>query len=906
MEAPRMNIPTLTFDDPRWLLALPLALLIPLLGRLAWRRSGRQGRPTPARRTASWLRAAAVALVVLAIASPQLSAAGGGVDVAFLVDASDSVGTTTQARDFIDTAMDAAPDGSRASLAWFGRQARLDEALHEDLSINGPAPDIDGSATNLEQALRLGEGAVGGERRRRVVLLTDGRQTAGDVMSVTGDLARAGVGLDVVRLSSAVPADLLIEEVDAPSTVREGEAYDVAVTVRNTGEDPASGELVVTADGTEVDRRRIEVEPGTRTVTIGDVADTSGAIRYEARLSSAGSKVVENDTGRAAVQVDGPPKVLLMERDAGAGDELARALDAGGIGSQTLNMSDASVPPLDELLEYDSVVLVDVPAADLGVEGMLTLQRYVRDAGHGLVAVGGENSFGLGGYDSTPLEETLPVFAQITDPQRRPPLAEALVVDTSGSMTSCHCADEGAMGGGAFEEGGIDKTDISKEAIARAVDALDAQDTVGVLAFNLSNEWVIPLQKLPSEAVIDDGLARLHPDGETDIAQAVREAIASLQQTEERLRHIVLFTDGFTDRGGLIDVAQEARDAGMTLSVVATGEGPRELQKELARMADVGGGRFYPGRDLESIPNLIALEVRLAARPIITEGNFLPTITGIAPPTENLDETPPLLGYLGTTPKPAAQTLLRIGEENDPLLATWQSGLGRATAWTSDAVARWSANWLSWDGYAQFWASVVKDTFPAEDERGVLSAQATAGGVDVMVETADQLPEGTTGTVTVTGPDGEQAEVPLQRTGLTRYEASFAGEGGGASGEGVYAVTGQLSLGEDTLFAGSVTATRAYPAEYALEPVPPGLLERITAADTARLDPQAEEIFAAAGLPTGETSRALWPWLATLAVMLTIADVGLRRLRLERADWDRARRWVRQRLPSRWTRRRST
>jgi hypothetical protein len=45
----------------------------------------------------------------------------------------------------------------------------------------------------------------------------------------------------------------------------------------------------------------------------------------------------------------------------------------------------------------------------------------------------------------------------------------------------------------------------------------------------------------------------------------------------------------------------------------------------------------------------------------------------------------------------------------------------------------------------------------------------------------------------------------------------------------------------------------------------------------------------------------LWPWLASTALALAVADVGLRRLRLERADLARLRGWARQR-GERWRR----
>src|SRR5690606_18738553 len=178
------------------------------------------------------------------------------------------------------------------------------------------------------------------------------------------------------------------------------------------------------------------------------------------------------------------------------------------------------------------------------------------------------------------------------------------------------------------------------------------------------------------------------------------------------LKHIILFTDGFTseldlgpDFGGqfgsqsLIDEVRKLADEGITVSVVGTGEGAIPALEEIAI---AGRGRFYPGRDLNEIPEIFVKEARLASRTFINEGTFFPTVTSTAPAVRNLDSAPPLLGFVATTPKPTSDVQLQIGEFSDPLLASWRVGLGKVTAWTSDAGGKWAADWAGWDGFAGF------------------------------------------------------------------------------------------------------------------------------------------------------------------------------------------------------------
>src|SRR3712207_9200856 len=79
------------------------------------------------------------------------------------------------------------------------------------------------------------------------------------------------------------------------------------------------------------------------------------------------------------------------------------------------------------------------------------------DLGRGLVTIGGNRSYALGGYRNSPLEELLPVVSEILDPKRRQSVAQVLAIDTSGSMAACHCNEgaNGMPGGGNSVQGEI-------------------------------------------------------------------------------------------------------------------------------------------------------------------------------------------------------------------------------------------------------------------------------------------------------------------------------------------------------------------------------------------------------------------------------------------------------------------
>ncbi|WP_157965519.1 VWA domain-containing protein [Euzebya rosea] len=875
----------------RWFAAAAAALVgleVLLQAWAAWQVRGVDGRtvrrPDRRQRVATGMRVAALLLLVATLLDPAIPLRGRDVDVVFVVDASASMGSGGQqaALEWVRAASVDAAEDDRIGVVLFGRDAQVAHRLLNASPSVLPPVVVREDGSDMERAVRLAGGLLGRENRRRVVLLTDGRATQGNLDQAAALLAETGIGLDVVRVGEAGVADVLVEAVEAPASVRQGEAYPIDVVLRNdTGRD-AEGVLVVRIGDQQVASQQVQLPPGTSTITVDHVAGDDPLDRITAELRSGESTVARNDTGQAAVRVAGPPRVLMIADDPADADPLAAALEAGGVTVEQRPISQG-LPTADRLLANDAIVLVDVAAPSLGTAGMTALDAAVRDGGVGLVAVGGEQSFGLGDYTDTSLEDLLPVSSRITDPLRRPRVAEALVVDSSESMGACHCADE-AMGGPIQEDpGAVQKTEIARQAVRRAVQALESTDTVGVLAFDTQSHWVLPLQQVPESAVVEDGLAQLQPSGNTDIPQAIRVAIEGLRGADAELRHIVLFSDGFMgDLTGLGPVADEALDAGITLSVVGTGEGSFD---ELEDMARRGGGRYYPGRDLSEIPEILAAEVMQVARPLVSEGSFVPTVTGLDDATEGLDSAPPLLGFVATTAKPTARRLLTVGEFADPLLATWQVGAGTATAWTSDAAARWSAGWVGWGGYQSFWADVVKDTFP--DATGdTIDASATAGpgGLDVTAQVPANV-AGTTVTATVVDPDGVRHEVELHRDDLGGFSGTLPAEA-----EGVHLVSILATDGAgEPIGRATVPAVRAYPAEFGAAPADDAALTRAAEQTGGLVDPAQAAAFRSDDLDPGRRGVRIRSWLLVAAMLLAVAEVGVRRLRLERGDLRRLR-----------------
>ena len=840
----------MTFANPWW-----LAALVPALA-LVWFIARRGGRTVPRRqhRWAVTTRLVAVALLVLAAAQPILTRSVDQRSILFLLDRSASISSAAAAdqESFLDSVLEQARGDERTAIAVFGRNTQLDSAFTLDRQPGPIRTNPDDSATDLASALDAIAAVMPSEGSRRVVLLTDLVPTTGDARSAARRLAELGIALDVFALDTARSADALVESVLLPAVVREGDSVEATVVIRTNQAGPAT--LLVQSGGDE-QLVNVELVSGRNEVTVELEGSGSGFLSVAATIEAGFDTRTENNRAEGITRILGPAKVAVVEGVEGEADALARALIAGGIDVEERR----SIPSAAELLNYDAVVLVNVDHPE--TDEAESLAAFVEELGRGLVVIGGDRAYGLGDYHETPLEAVLPVSSNPDDLVRRQPVAEVLVIDSSGSMGACHCDMGNAV------ETGVVKTDIARAGAELAIEALTASDRVGVLTFTSGTDWVIPLQERSGISDPAGALSGITANGDTEISNALEVALAELQDAPEQLRHIVLFTDGWDPSdANLLPIAREIADAGVTLSVLGTGEGPGTT---LERMAELGGGRYYAGDNLEQIPEIFVQETLTVARNLATEGTFFPVLGAPSPVTSELTESPPLLGYVLTKAKGTASVLMEIGQA-DPLLATWQRGLGRATAWTSDSTNRWLSQWVDWEGYSDFWGKVVRDVLPAGRdnppvtfvENGQLQIRYSAVGADLD----------STATARVRGPDGELSVVPLTRIS----ESEFSGAAPlGPSGAYWVAVT-QANPDGSQITSGS-GAVSAYEEEFAFREPDPTLGNDLASLTGGRLNPDLASIFD----PAPEQGRAevpIWPWLAGLALGLFLVDVALRRL----------------------------
>jgi len=840
-----------------WPFLVILALVL-LLGE-TWLFS-RSARPVPQLALAA--RGAVAALCFAALLLPQVERPGDRLNVLFLLDESDSIPYSERlsAREFVRQAFATMGKDDRAGVATFADTARvelpLDRGARPLLRPGGEA----GRQTNLAEALALGLAAFPRDGAHRLVLLTDGNETRGDAMAEALRAREREVDLYVRPIGGWRDAEVLLERMVLPREVKRGEPFAVRVVAWASG--AASGHLSLYRDGKFVGSQKVELEPGKNVLGYRQSLSGTGFHVYQAALDVGTDTLEENNRAVGVVAVRGQPKVLLVDRD----PEQARHL-LGALKAQEMDpvlVDPARFPrDLSPLLAYDGVILSNVSSLRLSRQQMELIRTYVRDQGGGLLMLGGEESFGVGGYFHTPVEEALPVTMEARQKLDVPSLAVVLVIDRSGSM-----------------ETSVDrftKLDLAKEAAQLVVELLDERNELGVVAFDTANAWVVPMGQAEKKDRIINEIGSIKSGGGTDMFPALKEAYEVLYARDALLKHLIVLSDGQSaaaDFGGLI--RRMTKDK-ITVSTVAIGrDADVRLMRDISRW---GRGRFYFTEDPQSIPRIFTLEAQLASKAAIIERPFRPVLThGHHEILRNIDwrEVPPLGGYVATTPKLTAEVLLG-SPQGDPVLAAWRFGVGRAAAFTSDLKAKWGVLWLRWPPFSRFVAQMVRWTLRTKDRADVVTHVAFRDGVGIVsLEAASSQGEFINfieAEAGIVGPDQDRLVIPLKQVGPGQYEGTFAAEEQGAYLIGVAQRRQGAMIGSEI---GSLVLP--YSPEHRSSGINQALLAKLTSLTGGGFLEKAEEVFGV-NRRLSRQPRDVWPFFLGAALLFFLAEVAARRLR---------------------------
>lgn len=803
------------------------------------------------RRVTLIMRMALVAVLALTIASPSVLRTAGGAMRWILLDVSDSTrDSQTSFQNRISKELEALPKGEQAGVIAFGADAMVETPISQSPVFLGVHTQANTEGSDLDGALRLALGLLPSDSAGGLTVVTDGLLTVSQAMS--DQLAARGVTVDALIAEPAERLDAQVSEISVPAGIYEGQTVPLRVLVDSNAEMDAT--LVLYQNGEPTATREVTLQKGGNRFAFTDVAQKTGVVTYEARLIAEGDAQARNNRLSAYARVTGAPTVALVSQTDAAG----RLLTAAGMKVEVLRPAEMPLST-EGYLNYDAVVLNNIDYGAATEAQWKALDAAVRTIGCGLCVWGGDNSYALGGYRGTLLEELLPVRIDVREKLRMPSLALIICIDKSGSMT------EGQYGSTRIE--------VAKEAAMSAAEVLTEKDMMGVIGFDDTAKWVVPFQNVTDIGAIQSQIGTMRADGGTAFYSALDEAYQTLVQAEAPQKHVIFLSDGQPGDSGFQDIALAMQKAGITLTTVAVGGGADANLMKL--LSTLGGGRSYTVGEFDDIPKIFTKETMLVGGNYVQNRTFTPVITQSDSLTD-YPGFPSLDGYLTATEKTAA-TVSLMSDTEDPLLAWWNAGAGKALAWTSDVEGAWTGSFLQWENAPRFFGGMVAKVLSAGTRDGTLDAAVEAGTLRLRYTVDGDAGEGLKTTAAVVSPDGSEQTLTLTETALGRYEAEMP-----APSEGTYVIRVEQSDESGVLRTQEGGAVRGFSGEYDLRVTRTDSLERLCERTGGTLLSDSDDFWNTPVKPA-TTRRQLSGALCALALLLMLLDIALRKLPWEEA-----------------------
>ncbi|MFC1497867.1 VWA domain-containing protein [Verrucomicrobiota bacterium] len=715
-------------------------------------------------KTASFiLRCTGIILLILAVCSPVLSLMNDAVHVICLLDISESVDLKDahQTFEIIGNKIDNIRKRDSYSTIVFAdgiRQMDKDK-IQQQLGqwTNGVSDDVFRKQTQISSSLLGARLHFPFGKAKRIILLSDGRNTGGEMTKAIHTLKRENVDVQVHNLKGIQKPEASVISLEPNShSAYQGER--VRLTALFSANRDMNGTARFLHRGIVEKEIPVELKKDADNRVVCEVImNTAGSAVWSVELVPEYDHFLVNNHASCTIEVKGKARILAIHSKPRELRLFAKAIREQGIDIDV--RGEHGLPEtIGGLLQFDAIILANVPATSLTTSQMLNIKRYVSDYGGGLLMLGSENSFGLGGYFKTSVEEVLPLVSRYEKEKEKPSLAMVLVIDKSGSMSGMPIA-------------------LAKEAAKSAVELLSPRDMIGVVAFDGSPYVISEIVSASGANAVCAAIDTLSAGGGTSMYPAMARGQEMLFTASAKIKHMIALSDGQSQPGDFEGLAAEMASEGSTISTIALGAGADRAL--MHRIAELGRGRYYETVNADTIPRIFTKETIEASRSAIKEEPFSPIPAGGEDFLEGieLDNAPYLLGYVMTRMKPTAKIAL-LTEAGDPLLATGRYGLGKSAAFTSDVSEKWAGEWVAWRNFGKFWAQILRSTIRKEDAQGIRLVRENSGRLTrIRVYCRDEqgIPKPQIKwSAKLLDETGKHITVPVDETGYGLYETHIA------------------------------------------------------------------------------------------------------------------------------------
>ena len=828
------------FIRPYLLILLPIAIAaVILMGR-------KKGK-----KLYTAVRCVLVTMIILALSGLQIDMTSDRTDTLFMVDTSKSMENNIHlAEEFIDSALEHKGKKDITAVMSFGKNASVESSFDSEMKNVSFDSWVDGNFTDISEGMKVGSSLFKNNDKKRMVIISDGEENIGESIKMAEIIKEQGIIADTYMINNGIQKEVQISALNVPKYINKNSNYEIEAVIESL--EKTDCRLKIYKNDEVIFEKDVTAEKGINRFVVSDKAnDDAKGIKYKATVEPKEDTYKENNKIFAYAYIDDVPNILLVEKN-GSGEEIHRLLENANVRIKRCECYDT---PNDaaQLSGYDEVIIADCAYEDMDKEFTEMLDGYVKNTGGGLLVTGGENAFAPGGYKDTVLEDILPVKMELKDEEELPNMAMIMVIDHSGSMSG-------------------NKMDLAKESIIRSIDTVNEKDIVGVLAFDDENYWVVEPQKVDkNKEDMKNSVAQIQSSGGTSILPALQTAYDNIINQDTKLKHIILLTDGQDSSPGYDALITKMNLSGVTLSTVAVGsDSDKALLKELAVK---GNGRYYFSDEFTDLPKIFAKETAIAGRNYINDEEFYPKSAGASAVLSGAEGMPPLGGYISTTAKDRADVILKA-DNDEPVAASWQYGLGKSTVWTSD-VEKWCGDWFAQESGTRIFRNLISSMIKKQTGNNYnINIESTKEGTKIIFETDNY--EGIDSIKCRLFGDEFEEELNFTPVSPSKYEAVSKAEE-----QGIYMFNAEIKYGDEVNIVSS-GINIPYSKEYDINYLKgnPTLLKNISYRTGGKVLNSPEEVFYEIKNEVIKkyelTNLLLW-----LAVLLFLGDIAMRRFNIK-------------------------
>ncbi len=818
----------MTFERP-WLLLLSILPVVWCF--YEWRKHSRH--------VALIAKAVMLLMITLALAGPVLSWKDHDVALAVVADTSASLSPKDLEREQNILKQVASNKGSNEldviPFARAPRELTPAESGYK-IALTAGAP---GKGTNLEAPVRTALASLPAGMLHRILLISDGNENEGALTRAAWQAKELGVPIDTIALAGRDRPQILVEAVGLPPVVFTGEQFPVDLTVYSPRAITATVDLA--AEGKSIGNHSVSLAAGESRLRILASLNATGAIDVSGAVQAAG---FGESRFEAALSVHRPHVIWVSQDAAGSEKHIAGLLAANKFDFTMVRQ----LP--DNLDDAQLIVFNNINFEPMKPEDKQRIETFVQGGG-GALWIAGENNMYVDhkGQPEDPVERTFP--AKLAPPKEPEDTVVVLVMDKSASM-------EGK------------KIELSRAAATGVIENLRPEDQVGILIFDNSFQWTVPIRRADDKPALKRLIAGINPDGGTQIPAALTEAYRKILPLTATFKHMVLLTDGISEEGDSMKLAKDASDHKITISAIGLGQDVN--RPFLEKLATIAGGKSYFLNDPSGLEQILLHDVKEHTGTVAIEKSIAVDVKHPSDLLDKVDVTkvPNLEGYVRFDMKPSADEILQV-DGKDPLLVRWQYGLGRATVFASDAKTRWSADWVAWAGFDTLWTNIFRDLLPRGTESEANASFDSANQdlvVDYHLSNRSAAPD-TPPEIYALGPGDFRKPVQLTRVSTLDYRARVRI----GDTQGLFRVR---PLNESRIFPEvGLYRPEEELTEYGSNQA---LLKSVAMATGGRFNPNPDQAFETGGQSIESTAR-LWPVLLGLAILLNLVELVMRKWR---------------------------